>query len=202
MCTFCLFLHVYVCVIFSGPPPALAAARLSHTGPSWADRVKCTQAIPSYSQPTTSPVEKQGKKTPAAQSGIYFLTKCSSFKSTVASSCPRFTQYLIFTSGKKDAEGWETVQRGRTAKPRSAAIVAKVSPVLARVTPKQDNTKCEQAHPSPQEQQQQVSSRCPPDSHLTKTDTEQQAPTEPAPQEEVGGQENGPMMEVLRFSTL
>ncbi|MFT7806745.1 S phase cyclin A-associated protein in the endoplasmic reticulum isoform X1 [Arapaima gigas] len=32
---------------------------------------------------------------------------------------------------EKDAEGWETVQRGRPARPRSAAMVAKVSPVLA-----------------------------------------------------------------------
>uniref|UniRef100_A0A3Q2YWS1 S-phase cyclin A-associated protein in the ER n=1 Tax=Hippocampus comes TaxID=109280 RepID=A0A3Q2YWS1_HIPCM len=43
---------------------------------------------------------------------------------------------------KKDSEGWETVQRGRAAKPRSATMIAKVSPVLAtHVTPKQDSTK-------------------------------------------------------------
>uniref|UniRef100_A0A672IE78 C2H2-type domain-containing protein n=1 Tax=Salarias fasciatus TaxID=181472 RepID=A0A672IE78_SALFA len=68
---------------FSGPPSALAAARLSHTGPSWADRVKCSQSVSASSQPTTFPAEKPGKK---------------------------------------DAEGWMTVQRGRTAKPRSATI--------------------------------------------------------------------------------
>uniref|UniRef100_A0A3P8TS51 S-phase cyclin A-associated protein in the ER n=1 Tax=Amphiprion percula TaxID=161767 RepID=A0A3P8TS51_AMPPE len=95
---------------FGGPPPTLAGARLSHTGPSWADRVKCSQSIPS-SMPHVFP-------------------------------------------GKKDAEGWETVQRGRTAKPRSAAIVAKVSPVLAHVTPKQDNGKCNQPHLPPKEQRQ------------------------------------------------
>uniref|UniRef100_A0A8C7XWC8 S-phase cyclin A-associated protein in the ER n=1 Tax=Oryzias sinensis TaxID=183150 RepID=A0A8C7XWC8_9TELE len=71
---------------FGGPPSTLAAARLSHTGPSWADRVKCTKFDNSNSQPNASPAEKPGKK---------------------------------------DAEGWETVHRGRTAKPRSAAIVAK-----------------------------------------------------------------------------
>uniref|UniRef100_A0A673CP10 U1-type domain-containing protein n=1 Tax=Sphaeramia orbicularis TaxID=375764 RepID=A0A673CP10_9TELE len=80
-----------------------AASRLSHTGPSWADRVKCNQSAPSAS--------------------------------------------------KKDAEGWETVQRGRTAKPRSAAIVAKASPVLAHVTPKQDCTKENQSYLPPQEEQ-------------------------------------------------
>uniref|UniRef100_A0A671XXJ7 S-phase cyclin A-associated protein in the ER n=1 Tax=Sparus aurata TaxID=8175 RepID=A0A671XXJ7_SPAAU len=100
---------------FGGPPATLAAARLSHTGPSWADRVKCTQAVPNSNQQTISPVEKLGKK---------------------------------------DAEGWETVQRGRTAKPRSAAIVAKVSPVLAHVIPKQDSAKCDHSHPPPQEEQQ------------------------------------------------
>uniref|UniRef100_A0A669CPM3 S-phase cyclin A-associated protein in the ER n=1 Tax=Oreochromis niloticus TaxID=8128 RepID=A0A669CPM3_ORENI len=74
---------------FGGPP----ATRHSHTGPSWADRVKCTQS-------------------------------CSLIFSLI------YGAPCVFT-GKKDAEGWETVQRGRTAKPRSAAMVAKVSPVLA-----------------------------------------------------------------------
>ncbi|XP_061772961.1 S phase cyclin A-associated protein in the endoplasmic reticulum isoform X7 [Nerophis ophidion] len=74
---------------FGGPSPALAAARLSHSGPSWADRVKCTQSAPSSSQLTTSQVE---------------------------------------TPSKKDAEGWETVQRGRAAKPRSATMIAKLLP--------------------------------------------------------------------------
>ncbi|KAM9351779.1 S phase cyclin A-associated protein in the endoplasmic reticulum [Symphorus nematophorus] len=141
---------------FGGPPATLAAARLSHTGPSWADRVKCTQSVPSSSQPTTSPAEKLGKK---------------------------------------DAEGWETVQRGRTAKPRSAAIVAKVSPVLAHVTPKQDSAKSNQSHPPPQEEQQ-LRPQCPPEKDVTKTDTEQQVPVEPEPLKgEVGRPENGQMME-------
>uniref|UniRef100_A0AAQ5XGM3 S phase cyclin A-associated protein in the endoplasmic reticulum N-terminal domain-containing protein n=1 Tax=Amphiprion ocellaris TaxID=80972 RepID=A0AAQ5XGM3_AMPOC len=112
---------------FGGPPPTLAGARLSHTGPSWADRVKCSQSVP---MPHVFP-------------------------------------------GKKDAEGWETVQRGRTAKPRSAAIVAKVSPVLAHVTPKQDNGKCNQPHLPPKEQRQ-PRPECPPDKDVTQMDTEQQ----------------------------
>eukprot|EP00064_Thunnus_orientalis_P008152 superscaffoldBa00000952_g8175 len=142
---------------FGGPPPALAAARLSHTGPSWADRVKCTQSAPSSSQLTTSPVEKPSKK---------------------------------------DAEGWETVQRGRTAKPRSAAIVAKVSPVLAHVTPKQDRAKDNQSQLPPQEEQQ-LRPQCPPDKDTTQVDTEQQVPAEPQPPEEVGQLDSGNMMEVL-----
>uniref|UniRef100_A0A4W4GBH6 U1-type domain-containing protein n=1 Tax=Electrophorus electricus TaxID=8005 RepID=A0A4W4GBH6_ELEEL len=81
---------------FGGPPPTLAVARLSHSGPSWADRVKSSQALPAPGQ-TTGTAEKPGKT---------------------------------------DAEGWETVQRGRSMRSRSVAMVAKVSPVLAHVSPK------------------------------------------------------------------
>ncbi|XP_051807577.1 S phase cyclin A-associated protein in the endoplasmic reticulum isoform X3 [Acanthochromis polyacanthus] len=140
---------------FGGPPPTLAGARLSYTGPSWADRVKCSQSIPSSNQLTTSPVEKPGKK---------------------------------------DAEGWETVQRGRTAKPRSAAIVAKVSPVLAHVTPKQDNGKCNQPHLPPKEQRQ-PRPECPPDKDVIQMDTEQQVPVEPDSLEEVEHPENAHKIE-------
>ncbi|XP_029379202.1 S phase cyclin A-associated protein in the endoplasmic reticulum isoform X2 [Echeneis naucrates] len=140
---------------FGGPPPTLAAARLSHTGPSWADRVRCTQSVPPSNQMAISPVEKPGKK---------------------------------------DAEGWETVQRGRTAKPRSAAIVAKVSPVLAHVIPKQESTKGNQCHQSPQEEQQ-PQPQCPPAKDSSQTDMEQRVPVDPDLLEEVGSPENGHMME-------
>ncbi|KAI3370707.1 hypothetical protein L3Q82_007265 [Scortum barcoo] len=141
---------------FGGPPATLAAARLSHTGPSWADRVKCTQSVPSSTQTTASPVEKLGKK---------------------------------------DAEGWETVQRGRAARPRSAAIVAKVSPVLAQVAPKQDSAKRNQSHVPPQEVQR-LHPPCPPDKDTTQTHTKQQVPAEPEPLEKVERPENGHMMEL------
>uniref|UniRef100_A0AAY4CBX2 U1-type domain-containing protein n=1 Tax=Denticeps clupeoides TaxID=299321 RepID=A0AAY4CBX2_9TELE len=52
---------------------------------------------------------------------------------------------------KKDAEGWKTVHRGRTARPRSAAMVAKVIPVLAHTGPKDDSDK-ENQQLSPPEQ--------------------------------------------------
>ncbi|XP_054883343.1 S phase cyclin A-associated protein in the endoplasmic reticulum isoform X4 [Poeciliopsis prolifica] len=140
---------------FGGPPPALAAARLSHTGPSWADRVKCTQATHSTSQPTIFPAEKPSKK---------------------------------------DAEGWETVQRGRTAKPRSASMVAKVSPVLARVPAKQDSAKCNRSHLPPQEQLQ-LRPECPSDKDVTQTDFRQQVTEESVPVEEVEHPQNGHIME-------
>ncbi|GAA6100320.1 S phase cyclin A-associated protein in the endoplasmic reticulum isoform X3, partial [Tachysurus ichikawai] len=87
---------------FGGPPPTLAVACLSHSGLSYADRVKCSQALPVPNQSVSVPTEKPGKK---------------------------------------DAEGWETVQRGRSMKPRAIAMVAKVSPVLAHVSLKNVNDK-------------------------------------------------------------
>lgn len=138
---------------FGGPPPTLAAARL--TGPSWADRVKCTQSLPNSSQPATCPVEKPGKK---------------------------------------DAEGWETVQRGRPARPRSAAIVAKVSPVLAHVTPKQDSAKESQPQPLPQDEQQ-LRPHCPQDKDGAQTDSKQPVPEEPGPLEKAGDSEKRHIME-------
>uniref|UniRef100_A0A3Q2WWX9 S-phase cyclin A-associated protein in the ER n=1 Tax=Haplochromis burtoni TaxID=8153 RepID=A0A3Q2WWX9_HAPBU len=127
---------------FGGPP----ATRHSHTGPSWADRVKCTQS-------------------------------CSLIFSLI------YGAPCVFT-GKKDAEGWETVQRGRTAKPRSAAMIAKVSPVLASVTPKQDNNKSNQSRVPPQANEQ-LRPECPRHKDVSQTDTKQQIPSEPEPQEEV-----------------
>ncbi|XP_049330574.1 S phase cyclin A-associated protein in the endoplasmic reticulum isoform X4 [Astyanax mexicanus] len=101
---------------FGGPPPTLAVARLSHSGPSWADRVKFSQAMPVTNQNVPGPTEKPGKK---------------------------------------DAEGWETVQRGRSMRPRSIAMVAKVSPVLAHVSPKDVTDKeNQQLQASPQDKVQ------------------------------------------------
>lgn len=99
--------------------------------------------------------------------------------------------------GKKDAEGWETVQRGRTAKPRSAALAAKACPVLAHVTPKQDDAKCGQSNRSPLVQQPQRSFI----KDTTVTDTKQQVVAEPDPQEKDGLEDSRDVTEVLRFST-
>lgn len=48
--------------VYSGPPPTLAVARLSHTGPSWADRVKCSQSLPVPSPSVNIPAEKPGER--------------------------------------------------------------------------------------------------------------------------------------------
>uniref|UniRef100_A0A8C1AMQ1 S-phase cyclin A-associated protein in the ER n=1 Tax=Cyprinus carpio carpio TaxID=630221 RepID=A0A8C1AMQ1_CYPCA len=132
---------------FGGPTPTLAVACLSHTGPSWADRVKCSQSLP------------------------YF--------------CVYVYIGIHQSLAKKDAEGWETVQRGRSMRPRSNTIVAKVSPVLAHVSPKDDSDKENQRiQPSPQEKSQEV--------------REQE---QPVPQEQSQETEKTSVIEVLK-STL
>lgn len=98
--------------------------------------------------------------------------------------------------GKKDAEGWETVQRGRTAKPRSATLLGKACPDLVQAAPKRERPKYEQPHPPPQEEQL-PHTRCPLTEDTTIPDNEQQVLAEPDPPEKVGCQKNGDMMEVL-----
>ncbi|MEQ2180731.1 hypothetical protein GOODEAATRI_004227 [Goodea atripinnis] len=93
---------------------------------------------------------------------------------------------------KKDAEGWETVQRGRTAKPRSAAMVAKVSPALAHVPAKQDSAKCNRSHLP---EKQQLRPECPPDKDVTQTDSGQQVTVKPVLVEELEHPQNGHIME-------
>ncbi|KAJ8248775.1 hypothetical protein GJAV_G00227600 [Gymnothorax javanicus] len=129
---------------FGGPPPTLAVARLTHSGPSWADRVRSSQPLP---------VSTQGPP----GSGLL--------------SCPKEKP------GKTDAEGWETVQRGRPARPRSAAMVAKVSPVLAQVSPKDDSDK-ENRHLHDQ--------TSPPTPADADSQPDAEKPPEPAPPEEKG----------------
>lgn len=102
--------------------------------------------------------------------------------------------------GKKDAEGWETVQRGRTAKPRSATLLGKAWPGLVQAAPKRERPKCEQLRPPPQKELPHT--QCPVTEDTTIPDNEQQVLDEPHPPEKVGCQENGDMMEVLGFSTL
>ncbi|XP_073688431.1 S phase cyclin A-associated protein in the endoplasmic reticulum isoform X3 [Garra rufa] len=132
---------------FGGPPPTLAVSRLSHTGPSWADRVKCSQSLPVHSPSVNIPAEKPAKK---------------------------------------DAEGWETVQRGRSMRPRSNTMVAKVSPVLAHVSPKDDSDKENQRiQPPPQEKSQEVKEQEPPVPQEQTQETEKTSVIEPQSMAEV-----------------
>uniref|UniRef100_A0A672ICU1 C2H2-type domain-containing protein n=1 Tax=Salarias fasciatus TaxID=181472 RepID=A0A672ICU1_SALFA len=95
---------------------------------------------------------------------------------------------------KKDAEGWMTVQRGRTAKPRSATIAAKVNPASAHMAPKQESAKCSQSHPTQQEKQQ-LPPGSPRDKDVTQTDNKHPVPAEPKPLEEAERPVNGHIME-------
>lgn len=112
------------------------------------------------------------------------------------------TQRLLRSSAKKDAEGWETVQRGRTAKPRSAAMVAKVSPVVASTPPKQDSAKREQPQQPQPPEVQPVRAQPPPDVTDQPKTEEQKVPAELDPVEQDARPEDGHMMEVLRSSHL
>ncbi|XP_067091368.1 S phase cyclin A-associated protein in the endoplasmic reticulum isoform X2 [Osmerus mordax] len=142
---------------FGGPPPTLAVARLTHSGPSWADRVKSSQSLPVPCQTNFSPAEKPGKK---------------------------------------DAEGWETVQRGRPARPRSAAIVTKVSPVLANICPRDDSNMVNQPQQQQQKQQQALQPLCPPDNDKTQLlSNPQPISEEQAPLGETGDLEKGHKIE-------
>lgn len=110
------------------------------------------------------------------------------------------------------------MQRGRTAKPRSAAIIAKVSPVLSQVPPKHVNARSGQPRPPTQEplppqpppqqqeqqqqqQQQQSTShfQCPSDQ--LEEAVVLQKPI-PEPLEKSRSPENGDVLEVLMVLSL
>eukprot|EP00062_Callorhinchus_milii_P002526 gi/632938794/ref/XP_007906427.1/ PREDICTED: S phase cyclin A-associated protein in the endoplasmic reticulum isoform X2 [Callorhinchus milii] len=82
------------------PPPVLVAARLAPTGASWADKVKANRASTAFT-------------------GVPKHARNSSQKSS--------QRIVSQTIERTDAEGWETVHRGRPARPRSAAMVANVN---------------------------------------------------------------------------
>ncbi|XP_039629354.1 S phase cyclin A-associated protein in the endoplasmic reticulum isoform X1 [Polypterus senegalus] len=98
---------------FGGPPPTLAVSRLTSTGSSWADKVKSTH--------TATVVNHTGSES----------------TDTSGHNAPQGPQ----KPSKKDAEGWETVQRGRPARPRSATLVPKISVPQISVINKDDSDK-------------------------------------------------------------
>ncbi|XP_066095423.1 S phase cyclin A-associated protein in the endoplasmic reticulum isoform X3 [Saccopteryx bilineata] len=89
---------------FGASPGTVVTPRLAPTGVSWADKVKAHH--------TGSP----------ASSDV-----------ALAQSCPPMTvQKTSCKNERKDAEGWETVQRGRPVRSRSTAMVPKASPQALR----------------------------------------------------------------------
>nr|XP_051690555.1 S phase cyclin A-associated protein in the endoplasmic reticulum isoform X3 [Oryctolagus cuniculus]XP_051690556.1 S phase cyclin A-associated protein in the endoplasmic reticulum isoform X3 [Oryctolagus cuniculus] len=98
---------------FGGSPGTVAAPRLAPAGVSWADKVKA-QHTGSAAAPAAAP----------AQPGP-----------------PVPVQRTSRRNEQKDAEGWETVQRGRPVRARSAAVAPKAAPVPEALRPEDDSNK-------------------------------------------------------------
>ncbi|XP_004468236.1 S phase cyclin A-associated protein in the endoplasmic reticulum isoform X2 [Dasypus novemcinctus] len=109
---------------FGSSPATVAAPRLAPTGVSWADKVKAHH------------------------------TNSSAFDVAPAQSCPPMTmQKTSRKNDRKDAEGWETVQRGRPVRSRSTALIPKVSLTTEALRSKDDSDK-ENVHLLPDESKQ------------------------------------------------
>ncbi|XP_052616933.1 S phase cyclin A-associated protein in the endoplasmic reticulum isoform X1 [Peromyscus californicus insignis] len=97
---------------FGNLPGTVNAPCLAPTGVSWADKVKAH-----HTGSTTSDV-------------------------TPAQPCaPTTVQKTSRKNERKDAEGWETVQRGRPVRPRSTAVMPRVSLVTETLRSKDDSDK-------------------------------------------------------------
>lgn len=79
--------------------------------------------------------------------------------------------------------------------------MAKVRPVVAQVSPKQDSAKCNRSLVVPQEEQHPRSER-PSVKEVIQADTGQQVSVEPDPLVKVEHPDNEGIMEVLTLSTL
>ncbi|XP_072484738.1 S phase cyclin A-associated protein in the endoplasmic reticulum isoform X1 [Notamacropus eugenii] len=98
---------------FGGPSGAIGATRLAPAGVSWADKVKANHSVPA-APPNTTPVQ----------------------------SCPPVSaQKASRRNERKDAEGWETVQRGRPVRSRSTAVAPKVPVITEPLRSKDDSDK-------------------------------------------------------------
>ncbi|XP_037689249.1 S phase cyclin A-associated protein in the endoplasmic reticulum isoform X2 [Choloepus didactylus] len=98
---------------FGGSPGTVAAPRLAPTGVSWADKVKA-----------------------------HHTSSSASSDIAAAQSCPPMTmQKTSRKNERKDAEGWETVQRGRPVRSRSTAVMPKFSLATEALRSKDDSDK-------------------------------------------------------------
>ncbi|XP_049634542.1 LOW QUALITY PROTEIN: S phase cyclin A-associated protein in the endoplasmic reticulum [Suncus etruscus] len=107
---------------FGGSPGTVAAPRLAPTGVSWADKVKA-----------------------------HHTASVASSDSVSTQSCPPVTmQKASRRNDRKDAEGWETVQRGRPVRSRSTVVMPKVL-LATDVSRSKDDSDKENVHLSPGE---------------------------------------------------
>ncbi|XP_012584102.1 PREDICTED: S phase cyclin A-associated protein in the endoplasmic reticulum isoform X4 [Condylura cristata] len=98
---------------FGGSPGTVAAPRLAPTGVSWADKVKA-----------------------------HHTGSIASSDVAPSQSCPPLAmQKSSRKNERKDAEGWETVQRGRPVRSRSTVMMPKVSLARDALRSKDDSDK-------------------------------------------------------------
>uniref|UniRef100_A0A2K6GVY4 S-phase cyclin A associated protein in the ER n=2 Tax=Propithecus coquereli TaxID=379532 RepID=A0A2K6GVY4_PROCO len=98
---------------FGGSPGTVAAPHLAPTGVSWADKVKAHHTV-----------------------------STASSDGAPAQSCPpMIVQKPSRRNEWKDAEGWETVQRGRPVRSRSTAVTPKISLATEALRSKDDSDK-------------------------------------------------------------
>ncbi|XP_010191581.1 PREDICTED: S phase cyclin A-associated protein in the endoplasmic reticulum, partial [Mesitornis unicolor] len=98
---------------FGNPAVTISAARLAPSGVSWADKVKANHG-----------------------------TKAASPELATAQTClPPPAQKPSRKNDRKDAEGWETVQRGRPVRSRSTALAMKTPVVAESLKSKGDSDK-------------------------------------------------------------
>lgn len=98
---------------FGASPGTVSTPRLAPSGVSWADKVKAHHTGSTVSSDVAP-----------AQPGP-----------------PMTVQKTSRKNDRKDAEGWETVQRGRPVRSRSTAVMPKVSPVAEASRSKDDSDK-------------------------------------------------------------
>uniref|UniRef100_A0A8C6YI10 S-phase cyclin A associated protein in the ER n=1 Tax=Nothoprocta perdicaria TaxID=30464 RepID=A0A8C6YI10_NOTPE len=98
---------------FGNPSVTIAPARLAPAGVSWADKVKANHGVK------------------AASTDLQ----------TAQTSLPASTQKSSRKNDRKDAEGWETVQRGRPVRSRSTALATKPLIIAESLKSKGDSDK-------------------------------------------------------------
>ncbi|XP_043379858.1 S phase cyclin A-associated protein in the endoplasmic reticulum isoform X4 [Chelonia mydas] len=118
---------------FGNPSVTIATTRLAPSGVSWADKVKANHgakaATPELATTQTcmpTPVQKSSRRN----------------EQMLAEHPRRRKKFLLHRSKKrerKDAEGWETVQRGRPIRSRSTAVATK-TPVAAELLRAKDDS--------------------------------------------------------------